>query len=132
MAQVSTAAPKEGFGATMRRDLWWAGPLATFLGLLAFLIYANYIIFFVPGYFEVRQDKEHFDAPNNPAVAPYLLELGRRTSTDDKPDRLRLRADLLLRAVQDLARTSAARFHGDTEGSADDLLRAYARDHLRD
>ncbi len=72
MAQVSTASPKEGFGATMRRDLWWAGPLATFLGLLAFLIYANYIVLFVPGYFEIRQDRDHFEAANNPAVAPYL------------------------------------------------------------
>src|SRR5437764_4660610 len=72
MAQVSTASPKEGFGATMRRDLWWAGPLATFLGLLAFLIYANYIILFVPGYFEIRQDTERFDKPDNKAVAPYL------------------------------------------------------------
>ena len=34
MAQVSTGPPPEGFGATMRRDLWWVGSLATFLGLL--------------------------------------------------------------------------------------------------
>ena len=52
MAQVSTAPPPEGFGATMRRDAWWVAPLATFLGLLAFLIYANAIVFFVPGYFD--------------------------------------------------------------------------------
>jgi len=72
MAQVSTVPPPEGFGATMRRDLWWAGPLATFLGLLGFLIYANIIVFFVPGYFEIRQNRADFTAPNNPAVAPYL------------------------------------------------------------
>lgn len=72
MAQVSMAPQQEGFGTTMRRDLWWAGPLVTFLGLLAFLIYANYIIFFVPGYFEIRANKSDFFAENNPVVAPYL------------------------------------------------------------
>ena len=66
---------EEGFGKTARMDAWWAGPLATLLGLLAFLIYANYIIFFVPGHFEVRErkgDREVFFSDNNPAVAPYL------------------------------------------------------------
>jgi len=61
---------EEGFGKTARKDAWWAGPLATLLGLLAFLIYANYIVFLVPGYFEIRQDKHTFFKPNNPAVAP--------------------------------------------------------------
>lgn len=72
MAQVSTAPPQEGFGATMRRDPWWIGPAATFLGLLAFLIYAHYIILAVPGYFEIRQNKDDFFRSDNPAVAPYL------------------------------------------------------------
>src|SRR5919197_1031337 len=73
MATLETLEPRqEGFGATARRDAWWAGPLATLLGLLAFLVYANYVVFFVPGYFEVRQDKADFFRPHNPAVAPYL------------------------------------------------------------
>jgi hypothetical protein len=72
MTQLTTVAPTHGFGATTRRDAWWAGPLATFLGLLAFLIYANYIVFFVPGYFEIRQDKADFFKADNPPVAPYL------------------------------------------------------------
>jgi hypothetical protein len=72
MSQVALPVQQEGWGATARRDAWWAGPLATFLGLLAFLIYANVIVFFVPGYFEVRQDRDNFFKPNNPAVAPYL------------------------------------------------------------
>jgi hypothetical protein len=66
-----------------------------------------------------------------PAVAPYVLELARRGTSDGTPDRLRLRADLLLRAVCDLGRTAAKLFHGDAEGRPDDMLRAYARDHLR-
>jgi hypothetical protein len=72
MASVAAETKQTGFGTTERTDLWWAGPLATFLGLLAFLIYANIIVFFVPGNFEIRQDRADFFRANNPAVAPYL------------------------------------------------------------
>jgi hypothetical protein len=76
MAQVSTPPGQEKtFGATARRDAWWLGPLLTFLGLLAFLVYANVVVFFVPGNFEIRQDRggrEQFFKPDNHAVAPYL------------------------------------------------------------
>jgi hypothetical protein len=83
MATVSTPPGQEKqFGATARRDAWWLGPLLTFLGLLAFLIYANLIVFLVPGYFEIRRDQPDsfqtgregvvFFEPGNPSVAPYL------------------------------------------------------------
>ena len=82
MATVSTPPGQEKhFGATARRDAWWLGPLLTFLGLLAFLIYANLIVFAVPGYFEIRRDRPgHFQTgrdnvffeKGNPTVAPYL------------------------------------------------------------
>jgi hypothetical protein len=73
MAQAGTLGHRqEGFGETARKDAWWAGPLATLLGLLAFLIYANYIVFLVPGFFEIRQDRDDFFRADNPAVAPYL------------------------------------------------------------
>jgi hypothetical protein len=72
MTQLTTVAPPHGLGATMRRDAWWLGPLATLLGLSAFLIYANVIVFAVPGYFEIRQDRNDFFKPGNPDVAPYL------------------------------------------------------------
>jgi hypothetical protein len=73
MATVSTPPGQEKqFGATARRDLWWLGPLLTFLGLLAFVVYANYVVFFVPGDFEIRQDRTAFFKPDNHAVAPYL------------------------------------------------------------
>ena len=35
-------APRSGLGATDRRDAWWAGPLATALGLGAFGVYATF------------------------------------------------------------------------------------------
>src|SRR5438445_13324810 len=72
MASATVEQTQEGFGATARKDNWRAGPLATFLGLLAFLIYSTAVVFFVPGYFEIRQDKSNFSKPDNPAVAPYI------------------------------------------------------------
>ena len=73
MSQATMPLRQEGFGATERRDPWWAGPLATFLGLSAFLIYAHIVLFwgalFGHPYFEVRENREQFSGP---AVAPYL------------------------------------------------------------
>jgi hypothetical protein len=70
---VSTLEEKQGFGATERKDAWWVGPLATFLGLTAFLIYATMVLFwgalFGHPYFEVRADRANFSGPE---VAPYL------------------------------------------------------------
>ena len=66
-----------------------------------------------------------------PAAAPYLLELGRRGTARDAPDRVRLRAHLLLTAVDDLGRTVAG-FYGGRTDSSEDMLQAYARDHLRE
>jgi hypothetical protein len=72
MASATLEQKLEGFGKTARKDLWWPGPLLTLLGLLAFLVYATVIVFFVPHYFEIRQDRQNFTRPNNPAVAPYI------------------------------------------------------------
>ena len=47
MAQAQTVLPAAvgGFGATERRDRWWSGPLATALGLGAFIVYATFRAF---------------------------------------------------------------------------------------
>lgn len=42
MAADSTFPSRGGFGATERKDAWWAGPLATALGLGTFAVYATY------------------------------------------------------------------------------------------
>jgi hypothetical protein len=68
MAQATLPAQEERFGETARRDAWWAYPLATFLGLLAFIIYGN-IVLFQGAYFEVRANPQDFSGP---VVAPYL------------------------------------------------------------
>jgi hypothetical protein len=72
MAQASLPetlpARTEHFGETARKDNWWLGPLLTFLGLLAFVIYATWRAF-NGNWFEIRQNHQNFD---NRAVAPYL------------------------------------------------------------
>jgi hypothetical protein len=67
-----------------------------------------------------------------PAVAPHLLDLARRGCDEKRPDSVRLRANLLLEVVDDLARTTADRFHRGSVDTIDEALSAYARDHLRD
>ena len=67
-----------------------------------------------------------------PAVAPYLLELARRGAAPETSAAPRMNALLLLEAVEDLAGTTAKRFHGVYAGSVEETLRAYARDHLWD
>ena len=64
---------QEGFGTTQRRDAWWVGPLLTFLGLTAFLVYGTWAAWQGNGY-EIRQIRgaEHFHDKGNQAVAPYL------------------------------------------------------------
>jgi hypothetical protein len=64
-----------------------------------------------------------------PATAPYLLTLAERGCTEEMPERVRLRARLLLDALEDLAATTAQRFHGFRSGTTAERLAAYARDH---
>ncbi len=63
---------------------------------------------------------------------PYLLELVKRGRAADRPERVRLRADLLGKAIDDLAATTAVRFHRNDAEGTEQALRAYARDHLRE
>jgi hypothetical protein len=70
MAQVTLpAVHQEGFGVTARTDDWWLGPLLTFLGLLAFVIYAT-VRAFMGDYFEIRRPS--WTAADAEAIAPYL------------------------------------------------------------
>jgi hypothetical protein len=46
MIPVTGQLPRQrGFGDTTRRDSWWVTPLATFLGLSAFVVYATWAAF---------------------------------------------------------------------------------------
>ena len=64
-----------------------------------------------------------------PVAAPYLLELARRGMDEAQPRMVRFRARLLMQAIDDLARTTATRFHGSGASTPEELLRGYARDH---
>jgi hypothetical protein len=68
MAQATLPVTQPGWGQTARRDSWWVGPLATFLGLTAFVVYATYRAI-AGDYFEIRENPEAFSGK---AVAPYL------------------------------------------------------------
>jgi hypothetical protein len=46
-----------------------------------------------------------------------------------QPRMVRFRARLLMQAIDDLARTTAKRFHGSGASTPEELLRGYARDH---
>jgi len=73
MAQTTTAT-QPAFGQTERRDAWWAGPLATFLVLAGFIVYASYAGM-TGSNFEIRTipgDTQVFHQPGNVAAAPYL------------------------------------------------------------
>src|SRR6202451_2825295 len=45
MSSIDVPLERGGFGKTGRRDAWWVYPLLTFLGLGAFLVYANWAAF---------------------------------------------------------------------------------------
>ena len=46
MATDGVATQQAGLGTTERRDAWWAGPLATALGLGAFIVYSTFRAFY--------------------------------------------------------------------------------------
>lgn len=45
MAHAQATSPTRPFGQTARRDIWWAAPAATALGLLTFVVYATWAAF---------------------------------------------------------------------------------------
>jgi hypothetical protein len=65
-----------------------------------------------------------------PATLPALLDLARRGTDEAQPAGVRLRAAMLTEAIDDLAHALTP-FHGGSHGTTDELLAAYARDHLR-
>ena len=65
MPSVDVLWTTRGFGQTARRDWWWVQPLLVFLGLSAFLVYANWAAF---------QGKYYFWGPYlSPFYSPELF-----------------------------------------------------------
>lgn len=74
MAQASTLDKQEGLGTTDRRDAWMVGPILTFLGLSAFLVYGTWAAWQGANY-EIRAERgghDTFHQAGNDPVAPYL------------------------------------------------------------
>jgi hypothetical protein len=71
MATITTAPARkqDHFGETARRDNWWAGPVATLLGLLAFIVYSTWAGLQGDN-FEIR--RLGLSGTSLVAVAPYL------------------------------------------------------------
>lgn len=67
-----------------------------------------------------------------PAALPFMWNLALQGADPDVDKRARIRAVMLRDAIEDLAKTAAERFHGDPAQDTDELLDAYARDHMRD
>jgi hypothetical protein len=66
------------------------------------------------------------------AVAmPSLLALAERGASEPAPEPVRLRATMLREAVDDFAHTVARVIGAGEDGSTEDLLGAYRRDHMR-
>jgi hypothetical protein len=65
MASIDVPIRKGGFGSTSRRDNWWLAPLLTFIGLGAFVAYANFRVF---------QGAHYFHGPYlSPFYSPEIL-----------------------------------------------------------
>ena len=65
-----------------------------------------------------------------PVAMPALLNLAERGIDDSLPGRVRLRATMLLQAVEDFAETTARGFHREA-GGTEEILDAYRDDHMR-
>jgi hypothetical protein len=64
MQVIPVQAVHRGFGTTSRKDTWWAAPIAVFLGLSAFLVYATWAAF--------QNAHYHFGPYLSPFYAPEL------------------------------------------------------------
>jgi hypothetical protein len=65
MAYAHATASSRGFGATTRRDPWWATPLAVFLGLSTFIVYSTWAAF--------QGDHYHFGPYLSPFYSPEMF-----------------------------------------------------------
>src|SRR5581483_8660605 len=56
------------FGETSRRDAWWVQPLAVFLGLLAFIVYATWAAFQGDYYYYARNGANYLSPFYSPEI----------------------------------------------------------------
>jgi hypothetical protein len=74
MASVTAEPQQEGFGATARKDAWWAGPTAVLIGLLIFVVYSTWAG--LQGRdFEIRYNIDFKGRPVAPYLSPFYSPL---------------------------------------------------------
>lgn len=61
--EVAPLGRQRQFGATARRDAWWAGPLATGLGLGTFVVYTTFRVFYNQDYMVDTATSAHILSP---------------------------------------------------------------------
>lgn len=61
--KTATTSRAAGFGATHRRDRWWIGPLAVFIGLSLFVIYATFRVIYNADYVIDTATSAHILSP---------------------------------------------------------------------
>lgn len=77
MAYADVSLKQRSFGQTMRRDAWWAQPLAVALGLSAFIVYSTWAAF---------QGQHYFFGPYlSPFYSPELFGSSPHTWFGGKP-----------------------------------------------
>jgi hypothetical protein len=99
-----------------------------FAELLSRLVAVERDLVQIPVSYYFTERDERFSLPR---VMPWLLGMAERGLADDVPAPTRLRAEMLVAAIDDFARTTAERFHGGQAAPTAELLERYAGDHLR-
>ena len=69
MANKTVHLPIAGFGQTLRKDNWWAGPALTFLVLTGFIVYATWRAF--EGHFYLAGDWPVLGVKEVPYITPF-------------------------------------------------------------
>ncbi|MBW7905847.1 MAG: succinate dehydrogenase [Phycisphaerae bacterium] len=75
MSQAALPLKQRGWGQTMRRDAWWVQPLAVFLGLAAFLVYANFRVFEGAHYYSGHSERNAATNYLTPFYSPLLFDV---------------------------------------------------------
>jgi hypothetical protein len=72
-ASATSSTRASGLGNTERRDAWWAGPLATAVGLGVFVVYATFRAFYNDGYVVEHGPGELLSPFYSPLIQPDWL-----------------------------------------------------------
>lgn len=70
MSHIAVSRRSVGLGKTERKDLWWVGPLAVFIGLSLFIVYATFRVFYNAHYVVDQAESAYILSP---LYSPLLI-----------------------------------------------------------